>query len=94
MNNQKKIIVSILFLVVLVGGFHFSSALYYNKEVIYSNPEQNTNYEIDKKVVNYKDNRIEISKDKWNQIFEDYRNGKISKEEASKLIKEVKIYNG
>ena len=87
---MKKIGVFLIMGLLLVG---ITSAGLFYKTKEYSNPKNDDGLEIDwdYKIINEEPIKISISKEGWNKIFEDYRDGEISKEEAKKLIRKVEI---
>ena len=72
-------------LCLLVGGV-------YAFDVRYSEPTYSDGHKIEwKDSINERPLKQDISKEEWNNIFEDYRSGEISKEDAIKIIKRVDI---
>ena len=80
-----KLIVIGLVLFLLIGGVNA-----FNVE--YSNPTYEDGYKIEwGNSINERPVKENITKEEWNNIFEDYRNGEINKEDAIKIIKRVKV---
>ena len=81
---MKLLILSIL-CVLLIGGV-------YAFDVKYSEPTYNDGSKIEwGKSISEQPIEEDITKAEWNDIFEDYRSGEISKEDAIKIIKRVKV---
>ncbi len=98
MNNPQKVLGTLVILLVgVVFLISLVSSIYSQEHTIYSNPKYNNGSEINwEKVITDKPTSIiynakEISRDEWNKVFEDYRNGDISKEKASSILKGVSI---
>ena len=82
---MKTAIVFLLVGVLLVG---FVCAF----EFRYSEPTEKDGHEIDwENPISVQPIKTQISKGEWDEIFEDYRSGKISKTEARNIIKGVEI---
>lgn len=82
---MNKLLVFSLLGMLLVGGV-------YAFDVRYSEPTYSDGHKIEwKDSINERPIKQDISKEEWNNIFEDYRSGEISKEDAIKIIKGVDI---
>ena len=82
---MNKLLVFSLLGMLLVGGV-------YAFDVRYSEPTYSDGHKIEwKDSINERPIKQDISKEEWNNIFEDYRSGEISKEDAIKIIKRVDI---
>lgn len=82
---MNKLLVFSLLGVLLIGCV-------YALDVRYSDPTYSDGHKIEwKDSINERPIKQDISKEEWNNIFEDYRSGEISKEDAIKIIKGVDI---
>ncbi|KKN42947.1 hypothetical protein LCGC14_0708070 [marine sediment metagenome] len=79
-----------LIILVLVILFLISGAYAFN--VKYSEPTYNDGHKIEwGKSIREQPIKENITKEEWNNIFEDYRRGEISKENAIEIISRVEI---
>ncbi len=76
----------IIISIIMVLGFVYAFDAKYSEPTTISGHKIEWNAIVDDKPV-----KEYISKEEWNNIFEDYRNREISKENAIKILKGVEI---